>query len=1132
MDAVLEWFRWLVEFAKAYKDLPEFLIALAVIISSVFAVLKGFGNRLRKPRPSEPNSGAATAAGPTASLRGMDALEPSAPSASPMQPTPEASGDPADPAPPSEQDWRKLSQWLLSRVASLDLGLGSDTVLIDLDVEIERAGGLRRSLHSLGKRWRRGPRVQQVIDVMLRASARQPLLLEGEPGAGKSVALAQLAQAGLDPERKTRRDAAPIPLYINLNRLPAPPAGEPIGAQHILDYVLRTGAGLGGAEQGTGAAGLFDRCLRWGLRQGRFRILFDSFDEIPALLAAADAGQAARAHGLAIQAFAANPDLAGCQTVVASRPYRSPDTLNWPKIVLKPLDERRIREAVDARFKPKGLANRVFQELADRWETFGELLANPLFLDLVCRYRKGNDRPPASMGAAFEDFIRRRLAADADRLGGLGLNAGIVERGACEIAFRMTADPALGLEPPLDTLLDALHRTGWPLAVAPEPIIDILTEVHLAKVQHQDGIARLRLGPHRRFQEFFATRAVLADPARVDLDDLLWADAWRDTTVTLLETASPPAQRPIRERLRAIMGAWADEQGLPPTLEGVPITRLGPAELAQAIARTTQDPRRSPFAWPDRSLHLLGILHNANIRGAVDDPALGRHVDRLLLRAFLSGQRMHQKTALDVAHAGSRDGALWLLKAAFGSNSGLLADAALVQAKLMQPLPAELVPEIRQSLAAQWAVGGLDRKSTDLLRRRLTLLDPGNTLRQALDLLASIREVSLLLGTYLPAYGLFFLWLFALDDISCSLQTNWSTFWPHLMNLWGSMGTWGLVGAISLLLPVGLAILLERRPAGAIAWACMNRSRIDCVWLTRILPSIMFRSLAFATIAAPLLLSRDVWPVTYYAKDLPEINQIWSVLADYWRFELGAVLLWLLWGSTAPFAVLSGSFLKPWQWPLIVLLPIVNFSSWISCFIHAIWIALRASATQGKISSESLMILGLWFFFTFSVAVVALGEDAFSYLARFAILTLFANVLISLLGAVVTRLSLMLFKARSSKVDLLRLLNRHAKSRRSGYTFIAYLRAVRRGKRLAATQWTERILTETIAAIARDTDTANRFGWRKPEPDPSWDPAVQKWYRKRARRGIGVAFLDGPVLDELLLLLDDVREALRYPGLS
>jgi hypothetical protein len=129
-------------------------------------------------------------------------------------------------------------------------------------------------------------------------------------------------------------------------------------------------------------------------------------------------------------------------------------------------------------------------------------------------------------------------------------------------------------------------------------------------------------------------------------------------------------------------------------------------------------------------------------------------------------------------------------------------------------------------------------------------------------------------------------------------------------------------------------------------------------------------------------------------------------------------------------------------------------------------------------------------------------------------------------------LNLMLFKARSSKIDLLRLLYRHARSRRTSYTFVARLRAVRQDKRLVVTQWTERILTETTAAIARDSDAANRFGWRKPDPDPSWDPAVQAWYRKRARRGIGVAFLDGPVLDELLLLLDDVQKAMVYPGLS
>lgn len=71
--------------------------------------------------------------------------------------------------------------------------------------------------------------------------------------------------------------------------------------------MLQACAALGGAEQGTPAAELFERCLRWGLTHGRFRILCDSFDEIRALLAAEDSGQAARAYGLAILAFATNP---------------------------------------------------------------------------------------------------------------------------------------------------------------------------------------------------------------------------------------------------------------------------------------------------------------------------------------------------------------------------------------------------------------------------------------------------------------------------------------------------------------------------------------------------------------------------------------------------------------------------------------------------------------------------------------------------------------------------------------------------------------------------------------------------------------------------------------------------------
>lgn len=243
----------------------------------------------------------------------------------------------------------------------------------------------------------------------------------------------------------------------------------------------------------------------------------------------------------------------------------------------------------------------------------------------------------------------------------------------------------------------------------------MLTEVHLATVQRRDGAVRFRFAPHRRFQEFFATRAVRA-PGRIDPDDLLWTDVWRDTTVTLLETGNPRDLEPIHAQIRGITALWADAHGLPERIDGVPITHLQAADLTQNDQQQQGSGTHQAFIWPERALHLLGILNNVSVRrGTSPDPGTATNVDRLLLAAYATGKRLDQKTAVKVAHAGSRDGAVWLLNASFQSNSAMLADVALEQAKRMRNLPAELLPRIREAYVLPVITGAIAKRRLGLL---------------------------------------------------------------------------------------------------------------------------------------------------------------------------------------------------------------------------------------------------------------------------------------------------------------------------------------------------------------------------------------------------------------------------------
>jgi hypothetical protein len=1026
---------------------------------------------------------------------------------------------PLEPEPPTAAEWAAFIAWQQTRVAGLDLGIGRDTVLIDLGVEVERTAGLRSSIRNLGKRRYRGRRVQQAIQSMLKDASRLPLLLEGEPGAGKSIALAQFAKASLASCGK-RKPSARIPLFVSLSRLPTPPGGHRATAEHILHHIIRTAAGLEGAELGTGAPALHERCLRWGLKQGRFCILFDGFDEIPGLLAAEDSGQTAREYGLAVQAFTADPTFGHNQTVVASRPYRSPDALLWPKLTLKPLDDKRIREAVDRRFGPKSprngskrLAEGVFQELAERWEMLGELLRNPLFLDLVCRYRADNDRPPESMAEAFEDFVRRRLTDDAERLACMGLTPEDIEHGAAEIAFRMTADRRLGLKPDPGVLLATLNNDGWSLPMLPERVVAVLKEVHLAAIERVDGAALFCFKPHRRFHEYFTTRAVLADPSRLPTADLLWGEKWRETTITLLETADLEDLRPIHAEIGRITSEWADSEGLPAMIDGLPVTALAPQQLREALLAAGTGDKNKAFEWPTRAPHLLDLLNNAGARGAHRDPITAENVDRLLIAAFTTAKRLDQKRAVESAHAASPEGTQWLLNAAFGSASAMLSDVALSQTQHLRKLPEGIRPRIRESLVARWAVGGFDKKTWDLTRRRLLHIDGTGELQRALTLLRAIRPIAIALLT-VPLLWIYF--------------ATYSLSYAHVAEVTSEdfliiTFVYFIFILLPLLASISDVVLLSRKRATS----CASLSPSRCVWQAFLAPRILPRVYFVAILALFIIAVIDSEGANKPDFDADILAREPGLTGAVLFPLVPSLMLWLMWDHAAPLAALTGRFLRPWQWLFVWLVPLVIFPRWLLEVSLAVVHLAKNSRLWLAIALYLLALPGIGLV----LQEAKISDEPLPYDFGPATRPLAVLALLFLLPSVLSDARSRLLSFGKGPVPISKVLNRCAAGSIFGlHERLRLLRTLRRRKRLAASAKTKSQVADAISAISRDVDGARASPWIKPRPDPGWDPAVQRWYRKYARRGRGVAYLDGPVLDELVLLHAEIVSSIHYPA--
>jgi hypothetical protein len=162
----------------------------------------------------------------------------------------------------------------------------SDFRYAELEAEIE-AEGAERSW-SL---WRRlAPRRSELrrersLTRALEHSGERLLIVEGDPGAGKSVALRRVA---LDVSRRAARKptlSRVIPLYLNLKELVRGP-DEPVDRALVESFALKA---LNRAND-RDIAQFLDEEFRRGVEQGRWLFLLDSFDEIPEILGSTEPG--------------------------------------------------------------------------------------------------------------------------------------------------------------------------------------------------------------------------------------------------------------------------------------------------------------------------------------------------------------------------------------------------------------------------------------------------------------------------------------------------------------------------------------------------------------------------------------------------------------------------------------------------------------------------------------------------------------------------------------------------------------------------------------------------------------------------------------------------------------------------
>jgi hypothetical protein len=459
----------------------------------------------------------------------------------------------------SEEKKTKLKQHhALAKVVLSDIGqlnkneLWHDQYFTDLEAEVEAEGRYYASrLDRFLSRQSQGLRRVRSLIRAIDTSAEPALLLVGEPGSGKSVALRHLA---LQLAERAVRSADPttrIPLYINLKELPpAPPDGP--DADFIKAFVIEN-VRRGDADT---ADSIREKWNEYRDR-GIWFFLFDSFDEIPAVMHAPSGSPAIRQHAEAIRQFLAS--MGDCRGCLASREFKGPDSLPWQKFRILPLSTQKQEELVGNTSLSRGQKQIVLRHLADEGTT---LRTNPMFLTLLCRYVRQEDYPPVNDHALLQQHIARLAERDPDYTRKrFGLTPKELLDGAKRLSVLFAENPDLSLAPPLDQIKATLPARD-PLADGLEDLLAALVDVKIGR----SDVREARVGDrrftfsHRRYQETLFVQFLAEHPGHITPRELLTDPRWREYTVTLLQTQSRETIAPLQREAEAMLRAEAASQ--------------------------------------------------------------------------------------------------------------------------------------------------------------------------------------------------------------------------------------------------------------------------------------------------------------------------------------------------------------------------------------------------------------------------------------------------------------------------------------------------------------------------------------------------------------------------------------------
>ncbi|HTD38267.1 MAG TPA: NACHT domain-containing protein [Candidatus Limnocylindrales bacterium] len=557
----------------------------------------------------------------------------------------------------------------------------NDEHFIDLEAEVEspavpgfffRRGGLRR--------------VSSLITAVERA--REPYVIEGEPGSGKTVALRVLAKHYAERAKNSRDPCAKVPLYVNLRDLPPDPPAT-VDGEFLKRFVISS-VRRGYDDNTAFVEENWDQYAERGL----WLFLLDSFDEIPEILRGENGSAAVAKYSAAILELLGGT---GCRGVVASRHFNGPVDLPWPKLLIVELSSRR-QDALITKLKlspvKAAIVRRYLAERASYARGQKTMGSNPFLLSLLCAYVKSHEGP---LGDDLMLVLRHLITlakAGKDEPARVSLSARVLIRYAGDVAIAFGFKPVLAREP----LVAALGAAGIPEERARNVLGALVRVKILTSDTHEVPRSDERFAfAHRRYQETLLVRRIARDPTSVQAREFLERPVWREFAVTLLQSQLPQVVKRYLDTAAGMLSARAALQTKRPL---APDLGIDPA-LALGY-----------FEWRDEpAVPLLELLQEGLARRMrVVSPAVGRRmrvVSPALSQAVLAflGPRWEDGDMHDRINAVRLGGLLpqailqKYLAYAFAVGTPAAARAASTQAVFLANIPVEMERFIRAQLA-------------------------------------------------------------------------------------------------------------------------------------------------------------------------------------------------------------------------------------------------------------------------------------------------------------------------------------------------------------------------------------------------------------------------------------------------